>query len=103
MRAAIENSLLRVVSCCVTSFFTRFWFTCWEIVTLWREGQKRNLFLQEHSSCTRNSWKSTLEKMEYGKEFLFFCRNLEVIPWNSWIWVAKIKERKKECTTLLQL
>jgi hypothetical protein len=47
----------------------------------------------------RNSWKSTLEKKEYGKEFLLFFRNLEVIPQDSWNWKAKKKERKKECTT----
>jgi hypothetical protein len=28
----------------------------------------------------------------------FFCRNLEVIPQDSWNWKAKKKEHKKECT-----
>jgi hypothetical protein len=43
----------------------------------------------------RNSWKSTLEKKENGKEFLFFCRNLEVIPQDSWNWKAKKRNAKR--------
>jgi hypothetical protein len=43
--------------------------------------------------------KVPLKKTEYGKEFLFFFRNLEVIPQDSWNWKAKKKERKKKCTT----
>jgi hypothetical protein len=43
--------------------------------------------------------KLPLKKKEHGKEFLFFCRNLEVIPQDSWNWKAKKKERNKECTT----
>jgi hypothetical protein len=47
----------------------------------------------------RNSWRSILEKKGIWKGIPFFCRNLEVIPQESWNWKAKKKEHKKECTT----
>ncbi len=36
-----------------------------------------------------------MEKKEHGKEFLFFCRNLEVIPQDSWNWKAKKRNTKR--------
>jgi hypothetical protein len=39
--------------------------------------------------------KLTLEKKEHGKKFLFLCRNLEVIPQDSWNWKAKKRNTKR--------
>jgi hypothetical protein len=49
------------------------------------------LFLQEHSKFLQKGipGKLPLEKREHRKEFLFFGRNLEVIPQDSWNWKAK--------------
>jgi hypothetical protein len=41
------------------------------------------------------SGKVPLRKKEYGKEFLFFCRNLEVIPQDSQNWKAKKRNAKR--------
>jgi hypothetical protein len=63
-----------------------------------RRGIKE-AFCRSIVPAKRNSWKVTLGKKGTRKEFLFLCRNLEVIPQDSWNWKAKKKECKKECTT----
>jgi hypothetical protein len=43
----------------------------------------------------RNSWKSTLGKKGILKGIPLFCRNLEVIPQDSWNWKAKKRNTKR--------
>jgi hypothetical protein len=59
--------------------------------------KKGTSFCRNIVPAKKNSWQVTLDKKGTWEGILFFYRNLEVIPQNSWNWKAKTKERKKEC------
>jgi hypothetical protein len=53
-------------------------------------GVKKELvFCRNIIPAKRNSWKVTLGKKGTWKGIPFFCRNLEIIPQDSWNWKAK--------------
>jgi hypothetical protein len=52
-------------------------------------GKKGTSFCRNIVHAKKNSWKVTLGKKGTWKGILFFCRNLEVIPQDSWNWKAK--------------
>jgi hypothetical protein len=62
-------------------------------------GKKGTCFCRNIVPAEMNSWKVTLGKKGTWKGIPYFCRNLEVIPQDSWNLKAKEKEPKKECTT----
>ncbi len=70
-----------------------------ELLHFCGRGKKGTSFCRNIVPTKRNSWKVTLGKKGTWKGIPFFCRNLEVIPQDSWNWKAKKKEHKKEYTT----
>jgi hypothetical protein len=58
-------------------------------------GKKGTCFCRNIVPAKKNPWKVTLEKKGTWNRIPFFCRNLEVIPQDSWNWKANKRNAKR--------